>query len=125
MKTQQQIESDIYKAFVRAKQNPKQDITALCKRLKISRQHLYNVVKRVRKGDTVKIKLSMEASRLETLWKHKYMSRFLSIPNDRRPETMLELKRLISDMKKDDFPVTEISDRLRKDRSTVLYHLAK
>lgn len=114
----------IYKRYLEIKAT-KGRIADLLREEGISRAHLYNIIERVRNGDTKALRRCMEDGRFECLWEHKYRARFLALPNDRSATTVRELQIIIWGMKADEFPIYLIAEKTQKERSTVLHHLAK
>ena len=114
----------IYKAYLKTKET-KGRIADLLYEFGISRAHLYNIIERVRNGDTNALRRCMEDGRFECLWEHKYRARFLALPDDRSATTVKELQEIIWGMKADEFSIAMIAEKTGKERSTVLYHLAK
>ena len=115
----------IYRAYIEAKSDPKKTAADVARRFKITRNALYSVISRIENGSPLKLRLCTEKSRLECLWKYKYLGRFAAIPTDRKPASVAALSKLIKEMKGDDFPVLRIAALIGKDRSTVLHHLEK
>ena len=116
-------EVGIYRAYIEAKEDPKQTITAVAEKFNITRAGLYEIVKRIEKGNPSKIRICTERSRLDCLWQYKYKARFEAIPKNRNKGSIIALKSLIKDMHADDFPTLRISVSLGKDRSTILHHI--
>jgi len=119
------IERDvrIYRAYVAAKADPKKTAISVAKEFNITRNGLYEVVRRIENGNVAMIRRCTEESRLDCLWKYKYEARFEAIPKGRKGGSVAALRVLISDMYKDNFPVVRIASLISKDRSTVLHHL--
>lgn len=116
-------DSAIYRAYQEAKKDPKKFVKDVPPAFGISRSELYNVVRRVEKGDGIRIRLVSEAARRAALWKYKYEARFRAIPKDRTALAVTMLRRLIKDMNEDGFKVLHIAKRIRKDHTTVIHHL--
>lgn len=114
----------IYKRYLdKVKGKPGWTVLQLALHLHVTRRHIYNVIERVEHGNSVKIRAEAEQSRLESLWRHKYSSRFRAIPKDRKPATVQLLRQLIRDMAADEFNQAETARLLKKARSTVISHL--
>lgn len=118
-------EIEIYKAYIEAKTDKKRTIIQVAKDFGITRNGLYEIVRRIENGNTSKIRACTEKSRLDCLWTYKYKARFLSLPNNRKESTVEMLTKIIKEMKKDKFSVSLIASLIGKDRSTVLHHLEK
>ena len=114
----------IYQRFLEIKANGG-IVGDLLKEFSISRGTLYNAIRNVQNGDTAGLRRCLSGSRLECLWGYKYKARFLSLPKNRSAETVAELQKIIWEMKADDFPIYVIAEKLCKERSTILHHLAK
>ena len=114
----------IYKRYLETK-NKRERIGDLLGEFNISRQTLYNVIGRVQKGNTVALRRCMTNTKFECLWEHKYKARFLALPQDRSATTVKELQKIIWLMKSDGFPIYIIAHNTKKERSTILHHLAK
>lgn len=113
----------IYQRYLEIKA-VKGKVNAIFKEYGISRQTLYDAIRRVQNGDGAALKRCLTASKFECLWEYKYQARFLSLPTNRKVSTINEFRSIISDMKKDGFPASLIADKLKKERSTIFYHLA-
>jgi predicted transcriptional regulator len=116
-------EVEIYRAYIEAKADPKKTVTAVAEQFNITRAGLYEIVKRIEKGNVSKIRTCTEKSRLDCLWEYKYKTRFEAIPKDRKDSSIVALKSLIKDMHKDNFTTLRISVQIGKDRSTILHHI--
>lgn len=114
----------IYKKYLETKATNGR-VGNLLREFSISRTQLYNVIGRVRNGDTKALRRCLEGSHFECLWEHKYKARFLALPDDRSASTVKELQEIIYGMKDDHFPIYLIAEKTQKERSTVLHHLAK
>lgn len=114
----------IYKQYLEVKENNGR-IGDILTDFNISRGTLYNIIRRVQVGNTNALRRCMKVGRLECLWEHKYGLRFSALPDNRAGKTVAELQKIIWGMKKDGFPVHLIAKKLKKERSTILYHLAK
>ena len=114
----------IYQRFLEIKAS-KGKVGDLLKEFSISRGTLYNAISKVENGDTAALRRCLSGSRLECLWEYKYKTRFLSLPKDRSATTVAELQKIIWEMKADEFPIYIIAEKTEKERSTILYHLAK
>lgn len=114
----------IYKRYLEVKTGNGK-VNDIFKEFGISRTSLYDAIRRVQNGNIAAMKRALKACYLECFWEYKYKPRFLALPNNQKPETLAEFRRIISEMKDDKFPVTEIAHRLQKVRSTILYHLSK
>lgn len=114
---------DIYRDYVLAKSDPKLTVISVAKKHGITRNVLYDIVRRIENGNVAQLRRCTEKSRMDCLWEYKYKPRFLAIPRDRKESTVLMLRKLIREMDKDGFKVSHISTRIGKDRSTVLHHL--
>lgn len=113
----------IYRAYILIKEDDEKDVRDLLNQFGISRGHLYNVVNRVRKGNLHAIRREMAAARLAILWEHKYKIRFQALPKNREAATVKELRLLVRDMERDNFPQIRMAHYLKKDRSTIIHHL--
>lgn len=116
-------EIEVYRAYIRAKGDPKTTVTDVANDFMITRTAVYDIVKRIENGNVSKIRRCTENSRVDCLWEYKYKARFLAIPKDRKVGSVNALRALINDMKGDKFPVSKISTLTGKDRSTVLFHI--
>ena len=123
-KTQQQLDADIYRAYKDALKD-KTPITKLVRVLGVSRTTIYDVVNRVENGNVPMIRKCLEKGRNECLWEHKYQAQFMSLPKDKKADTVAELRIMIRHMKSDGFPDTLIAKKLGLNRSTVEHHLGK
>lgn len=117
-------DANIYTAYTRRKQTGEK-VPQILQRFEISRATLYNVIERVEKGDQKQINIKKWSAHLDALWEHKYRTRFMCIPENRLPDTVEQVKKLIRDMFKDKFPVVLIAKNTNLSRSTVLHHLEK
>lgn len=117
-------DAKIYKEYLSRKAYKK---TALdvAKNNKITRNTLYRVVKRVEQGDVHRIKLCKKEANFDCLWTYKYQVRAGAIPRDRKAETIILLRRLIRDMKRDKFSTRKIALLLKKDRASILWHCSR
>lgn len=113
----------IYKEYIKAKENGSKTAKDVAKDFGITRSALYLIIKEVENGNQHKIKTCTAKSRLECLWEYKYKTLYEVLPKNQKPETMKKLREIISAMFSDKFNVSDISERLKKDRATVLYHL--
>lgn len=119
----QDRDTEVYRAYILAKADPKKTVVSVARELGITRNVLYEIVRRVEHGNTAKIRKCTEKSRLDCLWEYKYKARFLAIPKDRKEGSVLALRALIKEMHTDDFGVSDIAARIGKDRSTIIHHL--
>ena len=117
-------EMRIYSAYLEAKADPDRHVKDLCKRFTLSRNTLYQIVRRVRYGNPGRIKSCTEKGRLQCLWVYKYEMRYLVLPKNRKAGTVLELQSIIRGMRRDKFPIVVIGRLLKKDRSTIIHHLS-
>lgn len=118
------LDAEIYRAYLEVKADPKRQVKELLLRFHMSRQTLYEAIVRVRDGNRARIKRCTAASRLECLWEYKYKAQYQSLPKNRKESTVRQLRQIIKDMKRDKFPQSRIAKLLRKDRSTIVHHLA-
>lgn len=116
---------EIYRDYLIAKHDPKVTISSVAVKHGITRNGLYEMIKRMENGNVAKIKQALRDARYKVYWDYKYKARFLALPKDRKPHTIIELRKLINDMAKDEFGVSKVSELIGKDRSTVLHHLEK
>lgn len=117
-------EIEVYQAYILAKQDPKRTVSDVANSFGITRNAIYEVVRRIEGGNASKIRKCKAQANLDCLWEYKYKARFLSIPKNREKITVEMLKNIIKEMKEDGFTVTQIARRTGKDRSTVLHHLS-
>jgi len=115
----------VYKAYIEAKSDKKKTVTSVATDFGITRNGLYEIVRRIESGNTHKIRTCTEKSRLDCLWQYKYKARFMAIPNNRKEGSIELLTKLVREMNKDKFPTSQIATLIGKDRSTVLHHLEK
>lgn len=108
---------EVYKAYLRAKNAKGFSVVKLCKKLRITRSVLYEIVNKVEKGDEIQLNRCLDKSKYDCLWKHRYFRRYSAIVDKS------QLKALIKDMNKDGFGIREIARRVSKDPATVSYHL--
>ena len=102
----------------------KEKVGVILREFSISRSYFYDVIKRIEKGDTAKIKKCLKKGHFACLWSFKYQPRYLCLPKNRGKATIQELKTIIAGMKKDKFPIAQIAFLLgKKDRSTIIHHL--
>ena len=118
-------DSQVYREYVKAMSPGGGGATILAKRLKMRRDQLYRIVRRVRDGNPAQAKICMKKGSLECLWMWMFQSRYEALPRDRKPATVKELRDIIHSMQREGFPVKQIARLLGKDRSTVLHHLGK
>lgn len=114
----------IYKRYLEIKKN-KGKVGDIFSEFSISRQTLYDVIRRVETGNTKALRRCMNLGKLECIWEHKYKIRFLMLPKDRSATTVKQLQKIIFQMKDDGFPIYLMADKLGKERSTIIHHLAK
>jgi DNA-binding MarR family transcriptional regulator len=107
---------EVYKAYIRAKDAKGYSVVSLCKRLRITRSVLYEVVKRVEQGDEIQLNRCLTKAKYDCLWQYRYFRRFTV-------GGKVGLKRLIKDMHRDGFGVRDIARRVSLDPSTVSYHI--
>lgn len=117
-------DAQIYNAYINAK-NDKVNIDTVCQQFKLSRQGMYDAIKRVKSGNHRMILQALVEARNEILWKYKYQSLFESLPPNRRPGTIEELTGMVKSMYTEGFPETLIAKKLHMARSTVQHHLNK
>lgn len=115
----------VYRAYTEAKSDGKKTVTQIAKDFGITRNGLYQIVRRIENGNPSKVRECTEKSRLDCLWEYKYKARFLAIPNNRKESTIEMLTKLIKEMRKDKFSTSAIASLIGKDRSTVLHHSEK
>lgn len=117
----------VYREYVKAKAGgfKKKTAAQVARDFEITRDALYELVRRVEKGDAVKLRKCTEKSRLDCLWRYKYELRFLAIPKNRKPATVKMLAKLVKEMAQDEFPVARIAAYVGKDHSTIIHHLEK
>lgn len=118
-------DAEIYKAYLGAKNSKNMTVVSVARSFGITRNGIYEIIRRVEGGNIAKIKSCTERSRLDCLWEYKYKTRYMAIPKDRKEVTVDALIKIIKEMSADKFPIARISRHLRKDRSTILYHLEK
>ena len=112
----------IYKEYIN---RPKTlSVEALAKKYNLTKGGLYYIVKRIEDGDENKIARCTENSRQMCLWEHKYKTRYTAIPKGRSAGSIVQLKRLIKEMRNDKFSLPMLASLLKKDRTTILHHLA-
>lgn len=116
---------EIYKDYLVAKYEKETTITEVAAKHHITRNGLYELVRRIENGNVAKIKQELKDNRYQVYWKYKYEPRYLALPKSRKPWVMAELRKIINDMAEDEFSVSKISELLGKDRSTILHHLDK
>ena len=114
----------IYQRYLETKEKGER-VGDLLNEFNISRGTLYNIIRKVQTGDTTALRKCLTVGRFECLWLHKYKARFSALPENRASTTVAEVQKIIWGMKKDGFPVHLIAEKLCKERSTILYHLAK
>jgi predicted transcriptional regulator len=113
----------VYRAYIRAKANPKAKVLDVANDFGLTRAGVYDIVRRIENGNVSKIRKCTEASKLSCLWEYKYKARYLSIPEGRTKESVEMLKVLIKDMFVDGFTAHKISSFTGKDRSTIIHHI--
>ncbi len=119
-------EIEVYKAYIGAKNSKgKKTVTSVATDFGITRNGMYEIVRRIESGNVHKIRTCTEQSRLDCLWKYKYKAWYSAIPNNRKEESIAMLTDLIKKMSKDKFSSAQIASLIGKDRSTVLHHLGK
>jgi len=119
-------EIKVYKEYIKAKRAEGYSVVKLCEKLNISRSSLYELVKRIEKGDKFQLERCMKITKFDCIWEHKYKRRFIIISDNRKEKEYPEqLRVLIVDMDKDGFGLREIARRVMKDVHTVSYHLNK
>lgn len=116
---------EIYQDYLVAKHDPEKTVTDVAIKYGMTRNGIYALVKRIEAGNINKINECLRQARYECYWKYKYEPRFVSLPRDQKQTTVVELKKIINDMVKDDFPVTKIAEYIGKDRATILHHIDK
>ena len=99
------------------------NIQPILKEFGISRSSLYGIISRIDNGDGVKIEKCLALGRLNCLWSFKHQPKYMSLPENREKNTVLQIKKLIKEMSKDGFSQVSIAELLRKDRSTIIHHL--
>lgn len=114
---------ELYKAYIKAKSNPKKTMVSLAKDFKITRNALYSIVREIEVGNEKKVERCAKKSKLECIWEYRYKPRFIALEEGRTKETVEVLKEIIISMKKDGFNIAEISRKVKRDRATVLHHL--
>lgn len=114
----------IYRALIEARNN-NTSINNVCTEFKLSRQALYDVVKRVKSGNHRMIRQALVEARNEILWTYKYQAMFESLPENRKAGTIEELTNMVKSMYTEGFPETLIAKKLHIARSTVQHHLNK
>lgn len=112
----------IYKDYITAKS---QGLTykQVAKKHGITRTTLYNIVDEVERGNDKKLTQCIDKSFFNCLWEHRYKLRFLTIPEGREAESVEMLCSLIVDMADDGFSISQIAEKVGRDRATVSYHL--
>lgn len=121
---QEARDSRIYGAFVQTK-NGETNMEAVCKSFKLSRQGVYDAIKRVKSGNHRMILKALTESRNEILWQYKYQPLFEALPKNKKAGTVDELTAMVKSMYTEGFPETLIARKLRIARSTVQHHLNK
>lgn len=116
---------EIYKDYLIAKHDPDVTVTSVAVKHGITRNGLYELVRRIEHGNVTKIRHEMKRARLEIYNKYKYQPRLMALPKNRKPETVVELKKIINIMAKDGFGASEIAEMTGKERPTILHHLEK
>jgi predicted regulator of amino acid metabolism with ACT domain len=115
----------IYRDYLVAKHSPEVTLTSVAKKHGITRNGLYHIVHRIENGNAAKINQELKRLRLAIFWKYKYQTRVLALMDNRQAGNVIELKKLIKEMAKDEFSVSYIAEMTGKDRATVLHHLEK
>ena len=116
-------EIKIYKDYLKWKNTQKGSVQDILEKHQIKRASLYALIKKIQKGDTVKIRQCTEDSALGCLWIYKYEPRFRLIKNNRKPENVQMLVGIIKEMKAEKFNNSQIARYLGKDRATIIHHL--
>jgi hypothetical protein len=120
---------EIYKGWLIAKHGEKKHrktAVQVAKDFGITRNGLYEIVRRIETGNMAKVRRCSESSRLDCLWEYKYKPRYLAIPTGRQAFSVSLIKKLIWEMYEEDkFPISRIASLTGKDRSTVIHHLTK
>lgn len=113
--------TQIYKDYIeKPKDKTVQDIA---NKHGITKAGVYHVIHKIERGEVSKLQKCTEQSKQACLWEYKYKLRYEVMPKNRKPETVKLLKRLISDMQKDNFKVGMIAKFLKKDRTTIIHHM--
>lgn len=115
-------EIEVYKAYIEARDTG-ESIVSLAKELGIDRQRIYAVVNKIRNGNETQLERCLAHGRYDCMWKWRYEQRFLTFTEESGAKSTKQLKSLVRDMHKDGFGVRDISRRIGKDPSTVLYYL--
>lgn len=89
----------------------------------ITKAGIYYIVNKIEKGDEKKINKCTENSRQSCLWEHKYKRRYEAIPKNRKADTIILIKKLVSDMISDGFKISLVAKFLNKDRTTIIHHM--
>jgi DNA invertase Pin-like site-specific DNA recombinase len=98
-------------------------VAYLTKKYHIARSTLYNIIDRVEKGEPERVEACARKCVQNARWQYLYQARYLSIPKNRKKETVEKLKTLIREMHADHFVASEIAKLTKKDRSTINFHL--
>ena len=117
-------DAQIYTAYIESKNN-KTGMDAVCKKFGLSRQGVYDAIKRVKSGNHRMILKALAEARNEILWTYKYQAMYEVLPKNRKPGTIEELTAMVKSMYTDGFPETLIAKKLRMVRNTVRHHLNK
>lgn len=115
-------DSEIYRAYIEARNN-KTNVEEVAKKYGISRQTVYEVIKRVKGGDAKKIITCLSYCRNDCVWEYNFKARFMSLPKNKKKETVKELKEIIMEMYAMNMTEVEIAKRLNLNRSTIRHHI--
>jgi predicted DNA-binding protein YlxM (UPF0122 family) len=112
----------IYKLYLESRINDT-SIQNIANMYGITRQAVYDAIKRVRRGNVAKIRSELIKARNEILWKYQFQPMFELFPKLKRGMTNPDMRPLIVSMHKAGFPKTLIAQKLDMQRSSVDYHL--
>lgn len=113
----------VYKDYLLAKNSKNKTATEVAKQYGITRTALYQIVREIEDGNEHKISTCSEKSIKDCLWTYRYEPKFKGIPKNRKPETVNKIIEIVKAMVVDGFNVSDISKKISKDRSTVLYYI--
>jgi predicted transcriptional regulator len=113
----------IYKEYLDRRKN-RETVAEIAARHAISRSAVYETVRRIRFGNTSKIRRGLSKAHFNYMWQFRYKPRFLGLPEDKE-EAERELVEIIKGMRKDGFPITQIAAKLGKQRQYVYHRIYK
>ena len=112
---------EVFKAYLKS---DGKDIEKIAKKFNISRQAVYQHIRAVRAGERNK-QIAREV-KVGILWETRYKQWYAVIPKTFKNGTELnEYKCLVRAMKKSGFTLVEIGKLLKKDHTTIGYHVNK